>query len=166
MQRLSYATETVLSSMINRNRIVLSFKDSPRKPLGRRPTRALAWKGAYCANLDAHCAQCVLPIIIIIIITWLLRQNNKKKFLWQNYIKDPAVICGRQNHLASNHLQKCRLQMKKVHPSPSWSRTLEMTARGYLCCSWKVKMRETLETLTERRLACTTLVSGCSGSPT
>merc|ERR1712127_872135 len=37
MQRLSYPTETVLSNKITRNRIDLSFKDSPRKPLGRRP---------------------------------------------------------------------------------------------------------------------------------
>ena len=29
---LSYPTETVLSTKITRNRIVLSFKDSPRKP--------------------------------------------------------------------------------------------------------------------------------------
>ena len=33
MQRLSYPTETVLSNKITRNGIVLSFKDSPRKPL-------------------------------------------------------------------------------------------------------------------------------------
>ena len=32
MQRLSYPTETVLSNKITRNRIVLSFKDSPKKP--------------------------------------------------------------------------------------------------------------------------------------
>ena len=38
MQRLSYPTETVLSKEVTRNRIVLSFKDSPRKPLGQRPT--------------------------------------------------------------------------------------------------------------------------------
>ena len=37
MQRLSYPTDTVLSNNITRNRIVLSFKDSPRKPLRRRP---------------------------------------------------------------------------------------------------------------------------------
>ena len=37
MQRLSYPTETVSSTKIPRNRIVLSFKDSPRKPLRRRP---------------------------------------------------------------------------------------------------------------------------------
>ena len=37
MQRLSYPTKTVLANKITRNRIVLSFKDSPRKPLGRRP---------------------------------------------------------------------------------------------------------------------------------
>ena len=36
MQRLSYPTKTVLSNKITRNIIVLSFKDSPRKPLGRR----------------------------------------------------------------------------------------------------------------------------------
>ena len=40
MQRLSYMTETVLSHKITRNRIVLSFKDSPRNPLGRRPNDA------------------------------------------------------------------------------------------------------------------------------
>ena len=38
MQRLSYSTETVLSNKITRNKKVLSFKDSPRKPLGRRPS--------------------------------------------------------------------------------------------------------------------------------
>ena len=32
MQRLSYPTETVLSPEITKNRIALSFKDSPRKP--------------------------------------------------------------------------------------------------------------------------------------
>ena len=37
MQRLSYRTQTVSSNKIIRNRIVLSFKDSPKKPLGRRP---------------------------------------------------------------------------------------------------------------------------------
>ena len=37
MQRLSYPTETVLSNKITKNRIVPSFKDSPRKPLRRRP---------------------------------------------------------------------------------------------------------------------------------
>ena len=37
MQRLSYPTETVLSNKIYRNGIVPSFKDSPRKPLRRRP---------------------------------------------------------------------------------------------------------------------------------
>ena len=36
MQRLSYPTETVLSNKITRYRIVLSFKGSLRKPLGRR----------------------------------------------------------------------------------------------------------------------------------
>ena len=40
IQRLSYLTETVLSNKITRNRIVPSFKNSPREPLGRRPTTA------------------------------------------------------------------------------------------------------------------------------
>ena len=35
MQRLSYPTEAVLTIKITRNRIVLSFKDSPQKPLRR-----------------------------------------------------------------------------------------------------------------------------------
>ena len=39
MLRLSYLIEAVLSNKITRNRIVLSFKDSPRKPLGRRPKK-------------------------------------------------------------------------------------------------------------------------------
>ena len=38
MQRLSYPTETDLSTKITENRNVLSFKDSPRKQLGRRPS--------------------------------------------------------------------------------------------------------------------------------
>ena len=42
MQQLSYLTETVLSNKITKNRIVLSFTDSPRKPLARRP---LDWVG-------------------------------------------------------------------------------------------------------------------------
>ena len=33
----TYMTEIVLSNKITRKRIVLSFKDSPRKPLRRRP---------------------------------------------------------------------------------------------------------------------------------
>ena len=37
MQGLSHPTETVLSNEITKNRIVLSFKDSPRNPLRRRP---------------------------------------------------------------------------------------------------------------------------------
>ena len=42
MQRLSYPTETVLSNRITRNIIVPSFKDRPRKPLGRRPAVSLS----------------------------------------------------------------------------------------------------------------------------
>ena len=37
MQRLSYPTETVISNKIMINRIVISFKHSPRNVLGRRP---------------------------------------------------------------------------------------------------------------------------------
>ena len=49
MQRLSYPTETVLSKKITRNRIVLSLKESPRKPCRRRPKVRICvlrtWKG-------------------------------------------------------------------------------------------------------------------------
>ena len=38
MQILSYPSETALSNKLTWNRIVLSFKDSPRQPLGRRPS--------------------------------------------------------------------------------------------------------------------------------
>ena len=38
MQRLSYPTETVSSNKITQNIIFPSFKNSPRKPLGRRET--------------------------------------------------------------------------------------------------------------------------------
>ena len=41
MQILSYPTETVLCNKITRNRIVLSFKDCPRKPLRRRGNKPL-----------------------------------------------------------------------------------------------------------------------------
>ena len=41
MGRQSYPTKTVLSIKFTRNRIVLSFKDSPRKPLGRRPNKGV-----------------------------------------------------------------------------------------------------------------------------
>ena len=49
MQRLSYPTENVLSDKITRNGIVLSFKDSPRKPFlardeGRRNYRPEEWE--------------------------------------------------------------------------------------------------------------------------
>ena len=37
MKRVSDPTDTVFSNKITRSRIVLSCKDSPRKPLGRRP---------------------------------------------------------------------------------------------------------------------------------
>ena len=36
MERLSYPAETLQLNQINRNRIVLSSKDSPRKTLRRR----------------------------------------------------------------------------------------------------------------------------------
>ena len=37
LQSLSYPTETVLSNKMTRDRIVLSSKDSPKKPQRRRP---------------------------------------------------------------------------------------------------------------------------------
>ena len=42
MQTLSYPTETVSSNKITRKRVVLSYKDSPRKILGRRPQATLS----------------------------------------------------------------------------------------------------------------------------
>ena len=44
---LSYPAETVLSTKITRNRIVPSFKDSPRKPLGRLPN----------VRIVSHCSE-------------------------------------------------------------------------------------------------------------
>ena len=62
MQRMSYPTETVLSNKIIRIRIVLSFKDSPRKPLGRRPlssvghdVRVFLGGRASDSHLSWHC---------------------------------------------------------------------------------------------------------------
>ena len=63
MQRLSYPTEIVLllSNKITRNRIVPSFKDSPRKPLGRRPNVATERGGMN------HKSHTLCPTIMIII---------------------------------------------------------------------------------------------------
>ena len=52
MQRLPYSTETILSNKINRNRIVLSFEDNPRKPLRRRPPDIIACMIAACIRLS------------------------------------------------------------------------------------------------------------------
>ena len=58
MQRLSYRTETVLSNKIARNRIVLSFKDSPRKPLRRPPNE----KRPQCESTGFFCLQLIWKI--------------------------------------------------------------------------------------------------------
>ena len=52
MQRLFYPTETVLFNKITKKGIVLSFRDSPRKPLGRRPSdgRRLCEKGSLAVG--------------------------------------------------------------------------------------------------------------------
>ena len=50
IQRLSYPTETVLSNKIARSRIVLSFKDSPRKSLRRWPTDLFTHKMPQSAS--------------------------------------------------------------------------------------------------------------------
>ena len=59
-RRLSYPTETVLSNKITSNRMLLSFKDSPRKPLRRRPYATMhgvflkrhllvaVWRAQFC----------------------------------------------------------------------------------------------------------------------
>ena len=54
MQRLSYATETVSSNKIARNGIVTSFKDSPRKPLGRRPSLQSSSLPSLVSPLSDH----------------------------------------------------------------------------------------------------------------
>ena len=56
--RLSYPTETVLSNKITRNRIVLSFKDSPRKALGRRPLIAERKKMSICTSVQEKVQIC------------------------------------------------------------------------------------------------------------
>ena len=59
MEILSYPTETVLSNKINRNRIVLSFKDNALKPLKRRP------KGKFRVEISisirSDCYPSLLP---------------------------------------------------------------------------------------------------------
>ena len=57
--KTAYLTETVLSNKITRNRIVLSFKDSPRKPLGRRPSlyRPLKQNSRFARRQRRHCIQ-------------------------------------------------------------------------------------------------------------
>ena len=85
MQRLSYPTETVLSNKITRKRIVLSFKDSPRKSLGRRPSVGvlvvnwifLSWDGfkdtphsEFVLGHEAHGAErgVVLPYLPVEVV--------------------------------------------------------------------------------------------------
>ena len=63
MQGLSYRTETVLFNKITRNTIVLYFKDSPRKPLRRRPKEnegciaffVARWGKYNGQEADSHC---------------------------------------------------------------------------------------------------------------
>ena len=89
MQRLSYPTETVLSNNITRNRIVQSFKDSPPKPLRRRPIissgkvesefcsyHVQTWSGCCCGGkhrekerTDMACQTCldkILPLFAVL----------------------------------------------------------------------------------------------------
>ena len=68
MQRPSYPTETVLSNNTARNRIVLSFKDSSRKPLGRRPTNIkghrveLSGREKQCLKIDCNTFSSTLSL--------------------------------------------------------------------------------------------------------
>ena len=76
MHRLSYPTETVESNKIARYRIVLSFKDSPRKPLRRRP------------KVENHAPFCDHKSSIILVAwfsvlsacTCFIRQEIRSKF--------------------------------------------------------------------------------------
>ena len=67
MQIQSYPTETLLSNKITRNKIVLSFKDSPGKPLGRRPNSNVVqtWvpdDGLFGLPDDVH--EVDLPLVV------------------------------------------------------------------------------------------------------
>ena len=76
MQRLSYPTETVLSNKITRDRIFLSFKDSPRKPLGRRPfTNGFTKTTYFCYN--NYLLKKIMDIILIIITLYYSKPKGR-----------------------------------------------------------------------------------------
>ena len=62
MQKLSCPTETVSSNKLTGNRVVLSFKDSPRKPLRRRPRIADLASGICCSGF---CRQISYRLVFI-----------------------------------------------------------------------------------------------------
>ena len=72
MQRQSYRTETVLSNKITRKTIVLSFEDSPRKPLRRRPSHLF---------ITSTCHQPTLLVDGRSGETNLWRRENHRNFL-------------------------------------------------------------------------------------
>ena len=84
MLRLSFPTETVLSNTITRNRIVPSFKDSPRKPLGRRTITQTSnlvhhrfklemHKRSWLCTTGARCVNSSWPFIKDIANEWLVK---------------------------------------------------------------------------------------------
>ena len=73
MQRLSYRTETLLSNKITRNKIVLSFKDSPRKPLRRRPSTVQSVGGTSALRE----LQNELSLFIVLSLHFLRRHRRR-----------------------------------------------------------------------------------------
>ena len=72
MQILSYPIVTALCNKITRNRTVQSFKDSPRKPLGRRPSgplfsfRLRRRKGEICGLAAAAIRRVILSSLLTV----------------------------------------------------------------------------------------------------
>ena len=72
MQILSYPIVTALCNKITRNRTVQSFEDSPRKPLGRRPSgplfsfRLRRRKGEICGLAAAAIRRVILSSLLTV----------------------------------------------------------------------------------------------------
>ena len=83
MQRLSYPTESVLYKKIASNRIVLSFKDSPRKPLGRQPqTVVITSEGSVKKQTERERDHRVLCTEEVIVTQTLGAAAAKREDLW------------------------------------------------------------------------------------
>ena len=109
MQRLSYLTETVLFNKITRNIIVLSFKDSPWKPFGRRRR-----EGSLEANPDSLCLGSFEKVVIRYAERGGKCITHSFLFLGPMQIANPLLVCfartrfyilqGRLTAVVSRHL--------------------------------------------------------------